>query len=305
MRANLTIGPILFHWPVEQKRDFYFRIADEAPVDIVYIGEVVCAKRSPFFEPYLADVAARLERAGKDVVHSTLALVMGGSEMEAVRALAAKPGLLVEANDMSGVALLAGRPHVVGPFVNVYNEATLEHLARNGAIRVVLPNELSARSLAAIAAAAGRVDVEVQVFGRLPLAISARCYHARAHGLHKDGCHYVCADDRDGMDLETLDGDGLFAVNGTQTLSYAYCNLVRELDALAKMGIRSFRLWPHSCDMVAVARTFRDVCDGRADGEWAGARLAGLLAGARFANGFYHGEEGAKLAPAIRPLSGE
>ena len=38
MRANLTIGPLLFHWPAERKRDFYFRIADEAPVDTVYLG---------------------------------------------------------------------------------------------------------------------------------------------------------------------------------------------------------------------------------------------------------------------------
>jgi collagenase-like PrtC family protease len=32
------------------------------------------------------------------------------------------------------------------------------------------------------------VTVEVQIFGRLPLALSARCYHARAHGRTKDSC---------------------------------------------------------------------------------------------------------------------
>ncbi len=37
-KASLTLGPVLFNWPAETWRDFYFRIADEAPVDIVYLG---------------------------------------------------------------------------------------------------------------------------------------------------------------------------------------------------------------------------------------------------------------------------
>lgn len=48
-KAELTMGPVLFHWPVETLRDFYFHIADEAPVDNVCLGEVVCHKRAPFF----------------------------------------------------------------------------------------------------------------------------------------------------------------------------------------------------------------------------------------------------------------
>ena len=36
-RAELTLGPNLFNWAPEQWRDFYFRIADEAPVGIVYL----------------------------------------------------------------------------------------------------------------------------------------------------------------------------------------------------------------------------------------------------------------------------
>ena len=50
--AHLTLGPLLFHWPAHKRRDFYLRIADEAPIDTVYLGEVVCSKREPFFEPY-------------------------------------------------------------------------------------------------------------------------------------------------------------------------------------------------------------------------------------------------------------
>lgn len=295
--AKLTLGPILFNWPAEERRDFYFRIADEAPVDVVYLGEVVCAKRTSFFAPYLAEVVARLERAGKEVVHATLALLMTERELAAVREAAAADELLVEANDIACAALRAGRRHVIGPFVNVYNEGTLGYLVRNGAIRVVLPCELPAASLAPLVRAAGAAELELQVFGRLPLALSARCYHARLHELHKDGCQYVCADDPDGLDLATLDGEPFLAVNGTQTLSHTYCNLIGEVGALAERGIRYFRLWPHAIDMVAVAAAFRAVLDGREDATAADAHLRALAAGAVFSKGFHDAREGAAPVP--------
>ena len=297
MSAKLTLGPVLFNWAPEKWRDFHLRIADEAPVDSVCIGEVVCSKRAPFFEPVIADVVERLQAAGKEVVLSTLALIMDEREMESVRALAGVQDLLVEANDISAVALLAGRPHAVGPFVNVYNEGTLDYLARRGTVRVSLPGELSGRSIAGIAAAmaGGGPELEVQVFGRLPLAISARCYHARLHNLHKDGCQYVCSEDPDGLDLDTLDGDPFLAVNGTQTLSHTYCNLIGELAELAAMGVRRYRLSPQDMDMVAVAGVFRQVLDGRRDAADGFEALAGMVDGIPFSNGFYHGAEGVLL----------
>ena len=296
MTATLSLGPVLFNWEAQDKRDFYFRIADEAPLDTVYLGEVVCSKRASFFDPFLPAVVERLRRGGKQVVHSTLALIMGEREMDAVRALAGEADFLVEANDIGGVALLAGRPHVVGPFVNVYNESTLAYLASQGAALVSLPWELSSRPLAALAKTAA-VELEVQVFGRVPLAISARCYHARAHGLHKDGCQYVCAEDRDGMAVETLDGEAFLSVNGTQTLSHTVLNLIGELDELGEMGIGAFRLWPHDVDMVAVARVFRDVLDGKRPADEGSGRLRELAGFAPFSNGFYHAREGVALVP--------
>lgn len=296
MTATLSLGPLLFNWDAEDKRDFYFRMADEAPLDTVYLGEVVCAKRAPFFDPHIPAVVERLRRGGKQVVHSTLALISGEREMEAVRALAEVPGMLIEANDIGTIALLAGRPHVVGPFVNVYNEGTLDYLARQGASRVSLPWELSSQALAALvksrAPESAGVELEVQVFGRVPLAISARCYHARAHGLHKDGCQYVCGDDRDGLGIGTLDGEPFLAVNGTQTLSHTLSSLIGELGALQAMGIGAFRLWPHGVDMVAVAEVFRDVLDVKQTPDNGRRRLQALAGFAPFSNGFYHGAEG-------------
>jgi collagenase-like PrtC family protease len=302
-RAALTLGPVLFNWPPEIKRDFYFRIADEAPVDRICLGEVVCSKRAAFFDPYLPEVAERLQRGGKTAIVSTLALATSVREIAALRDLIAGCELPVEANDTAALALLSGRPHIVGPFVNVYNEDTLRFLARRGAQRIALPVELPASALGALAAAAAGegVELEVQVFGRLPLAISARCYHARAHGLHKDGCRYVCGGDPDGMAVETVDGKGFLAVNGTQTLSHGVVNLAAEVPEMCRLGITSFRLSPHSVDMVAVSRLMRSILDGCEDADAVSRRISELVSFAPCVNGFYHGGDGATFVVAGTP----
>lgn len=291
MTARLSLGPVFFHWDAATLRDFYFRIADEAPFDIVHVGEVVCSKRAPFFAPHLGEVIERLKSAGKTVVLSSLALVTSERERREARELAAQEELLVEGNDVGILAALEGKPHVVGPFVNVYNAATLGYFARRGAIRACLPAELPARSIAPIAKEA-LAELEVIAWGRLPLAISARCFHARAHRLHKDGCQFVCARDPEGMVVRTLEGEPFLAVNGLQTLSYTWCNLVRELPELRGFGVGVFRLVPMRADMVAVAETFRATLDGRIAGAEAMARLEKLAPEAVFANGFVHGRDG-------------
>src|SRR3954469_19533228 len=86
--GKLTLGPLLFHWTPEKRRDFYFRIADDAAIDCVYLGEVVCSKREPFFAPELDAIATRLAAAGKQVVRSTLALMTLDREVAEVPALA-------------------------------------------------------------------------------------------------------------------------------------------------------------------------------------------------------------------------
>lgn len=292
MTKTLSLGPLLFHWEAETKRDFYFRIADESSFDTVYVGEVVCSKRTPFFTPYLAEIVERLQRGGKQVILSTLALIMSEGEMEQVIELSETTDLLIEANDIGTAALLTGRPHVIGPFVNVYNEATLEYLATQGAVRISLPWELTSESLTALAKPAN-AELEAQVFGRVPLAISARCYHARAHGLHKSKCQFVCAGDLNGMNVETLDGENFLSVNGCQTLSHTVGNLIGELDGLQDMGIGAFRIWPHAIDMIAVEQTFRDVLGGGKSATEGREKLAEHVDFAPFSNGFYHGEEGA------------
>ena len=289
--AKLTLGPVLFHWQPEAWRDFYYCIADEADVDTVCVGEVVCSKRMPFLTPLIPEVVARLTAAGKEVVLSSLALIMSERELDDATALAANQACLIEANDISLVALLAGRNFAVGPLVNVYNEATLATLEALGATRVCLPAELPEARLAALAAAA-KAGLELQVFGRLPLAISARCYAARTRNLAKDGCRFVCGEHPDGMTVETLDEVPFLATNGTQTLSCRYTNLLAELPRLSALGIHRFRLSPQRVDMVAVASVFRATLDNSIDAAEAEDRLRGLCPGAEFANGYFHGQPG-------------
>ena len=292
--SKLTLGPILFHWQPNVWRDFYFRIADEADIDTVHVGEVVCSKRAPFYDKLIPEVTERLSGAGKEVVLSSQALIMSANEQKTARDLATFEGALIEANDMTLASLLAGRDFAVGPFVNVYNEGTLSVLEGMGAVRICLPVELPQERLNELASRA-RADLEVQVFGRLPLAISARCYAARAHNLSKDGCLYVCGENSDGMVVDTLNDKSLLAVNGTQTLSFCMLNLLAELSHLQKIGINRFRLSPHKVDMVAVARTFREVMTGVLDSGVATARLQELCPDSEFANGYFHGKPGYAL----------
>jgi len=294
MHQELTLGPILFHWPAAMRRDFYARIADEAPIDTVYLGEVICSKRAPFFEADLGEIAERLERAGKKVVFSSLSEIMLKRERKATEGLCEIEAYEVEANNAAALLHLAGRKHRVGPYMNVYNEQTMRFLAARGADHFSLPVELPGVSVAVMATAAAELGagVEVQVFGRASLALSARCYHARAHHRTKDNCQFVCEEDPDGMPLTTLGGKPFLVVNGIQTLSHSYVNLMAELPELAALGVSACRLVPHTQDMVAVARIFRDAMDGAIDAAEGNARLAALDIPAAFSNGFWHAAPG-------------
>ncbi|MBF0167221.1 MAG: U32 family peptidase [Alphaproteobacteria bacterium] len=288
---KISIGPLLFHWTPEQRRDFYFRLADEAPVDTVHLGEVVCSKRSPFFDPMIPEVAERLQKAGKEVVLSTLALVTSKREMEALEG-ATESGLLVEINDVAGVPAVKGQPFVVGPYINLFNEDTLKVFAGLGAVRACLHVELSSQAARLLSGAKGRVELEMIAFGRLPLSVSARCYHARAHGLAKDSCQYVCESDADGKPVDTLDGRNILVVNGTETMSHGYVNLAAKLPELREIGIGRVRLSPQKTDMVAIAKIWRDAIDDRISPDEAAAALRTVCGDVPFVDGYWQGREG-------------
>ncbi len=294
MTNELTLGPILFHWPAEQKRDFYFQIADEAPIDTVYIGEVICSKRSPFFEPYYEEISERLQNAGKKVVFSSLAEVMIPRERKMTESMCSLDTYDIEANDSSALYHLRDTPHRIGPFINVYNENTMTFLASKGAKHFTLPQELPATAISAMAHHAHKIGatLEVQVYGRVGLALSARCYHARSHNRVKDNCQFVCEEDPDGMQLNTINGTPYLSINGIQTLSYHCMALVNELDDMRNMGVNIFRLSPHHHDMVKTSSLYRDVLNKKISPQKAISELKKVGLQVPFSNGFYHGVDG-------------
>ncbi|MBA3909468.1 MAG: U32 family peptidase [Rhodobacter sp.] len=292
--TKLTLGPIAYHWSADARRDFYARIADEAPVDEVYLGEVICSKRAPFHEADLPATIDRLERGGKRVILSTLAEVMLKRERKATEDLAAMDTPEIEINNAAGLFARGKRPHRIGPFMNAYNEATIAWMAGQGATHVCLPSEMPAPAVAVATRAARDLGlrVEVQVFGRASLAVSARCYHARAHNRTKDNCQFVCEQDLDGMPLRTRDDRPILRVNGIQTQSESYIDLLPESPRLIADGVTHLRLMPQAVDMVSVASVFRDALDDRLGVGDAEVSLRDLCANVPFSNGFYHGQAG-------------
>lgn len=303
---QLTLGPVQFNWEPETWRDFYFRIADEAPVDTVIVGEVVCSKRKPFLDKYLPEVLERLGSSGKKVFVGSLILVTLERERRQAADLAGQDLFPVEVNDITCLVNMGGKPHAIGPFINTYNEATASYFARNGAERICLPPELPAASVAAIVNAVPQAAMEVFAFGRVPLAISARCYHARLHNLTKDNCKFVCDRDPDGLTVDTLDGEHFLAMNGVQTLSYTTVNLLNEARDLARIGVKALRLSPQHCDMVEVARVFRNVLDGNMSAATGNQALREIYPQAVFTNGFAHGIPGSQwVEQRLAALTGE
>ena len=67
MNMKLALGPILTFWPAEQIQAFYQQVK-AWPVDIVYLGETVCAKRRALSPDAWLALADDLANAGKQVV---------------------------------------------------------------------------------------------------------------------------------------------------------------------------------------------------------------------------------------------
>ena len=292
---DLTVGPIAFFWSADMVREFYRRLAD-APVARVVIGEWVCSKRLPFWQDAIPDAILALQEAGKEVALSTLALVTLQRERRQTADLL-DLGLPVEVNDLSALPHIPeGTPFQVGPMVNVYNEGTLQWLARRGATRICLPPELPLASVAALAGAAAAAGVAIEVWGhgRAPLAISGRCYHARLHGHAKDNCQFVCGDDPDGRDVDTLEGQRFLTVNGVQTLGRTVTTAARQIDALRAAGVRSVRLPPHIGDFTGVAAAWNAALTTPEAGGLL-PELERLLPNAIFSDGFLAGHAGIEL----------
>ncbi len=290
---ELSVGPVQYYWSRQTLMDFYADVAD-SPARTVCLGEVVCSRRREMKPDDWIDLALDLQQAGKEVVIGTQALIETEAELRTVRRwvdlAAERGGFMLEANDTAAVRLLAGRaPWVIGLHVNVYNAPALAEYAELGATRWVPPVELSLASIGEInpANAVGKsLQTEVFAFGRMPLALSARCFTARHHHLQKDSCGFRCLDDPDGLVLRTREGQTFLALNGIQTQSGSVHCLLDQRAALQQAGVRRLRLSPTSTDFAQTLRLFDDVMNHGAAADDALVELRGLRLPGPLSNGY-------------------
>lgn len=289
---KLSVGPIQYYWDYQKILDFYREAADCA-ADIIYLGEVTCAKRRELKLSDWLGIGRELVQSGKQVVLSSLTLLEAASETTQLRKLCEQGEFLVEANDISAVQILSstGRPFVTGPSVNVYNQRSLALLARKGLVRWVLPVELGLDTLEDLQThRPDGVETEVFAFGRLPLAYSARCYTARSLNLPKDDCQFKCSDYPDGRLLRTREDQPFLVLNGIQTQSAMTHHVLAALPELQALSVDILRISPQSEHSFRIIEIFDEVLHG-SDSETGAAELNGMLPLGP-CNGYLHEQAG-------------
>ncbi|MEO5378984.1 MAG: U32 family peptidase [Magnetococcus sp. DMHC-6] len=301
---KLSIGPVLFEWGRKGFIEFYRRMAHETPADILYIGEVVCSKRQNLDPDELLRLALEIRQLGKEVVFSTLGLVMTPEEVQTIGEIAhyaRQEGFAMEANDMAAISLgeankdKPGIPMVAGPHITTYNPETVDFLASIGVFRVVPPVELSQKSIQGLFGSlvtTPPLEKEVFAYGRLPLTFSARCYTSRAFHLPKVNCQFKCADFPDGMVAHTQEGQEFLVMNGTETMSGKLFNLAGQVDILREIGTHIVRISPQSRNMVEIVMIWKNLLDRKIDSIEAMARLTEANGGENFCNGYFFNQPG-------------
>ncbi|MBR0567004.1 U32 family peptidase [Azoarcus sp. L1K30] len=290
---KLSLGPLLYYWPRQSVLDFYADIADSS-VDIVHLGETVCSRRHELRLDDWLEVAAMLADAGKEAVLCTQSLIESESDLKPLRRLCAQTRFRVEANDMGAVRLLAEagrRDWIAGPTLNIFNPHTLDLMVDAGATRWVVAPEMSGSQLTGLRnARPSAIETEVFVYGRLPLAHSARCFTARHYNLQKDTCEFRCLGISDGLRLSTRDGEPFLTLNGVQTQSARVHNLLADLPSLANSA-EILRISPQGSHTREIVELFRAALDARQTPKTAFDASLTLMPDAP-CNGFWHGKPG-------------
>ena len=294
--VRLTLGPLLYYWPRDKVLAFYDEVATW-PVDSVYLGETVCSKRFELRTKDWLQIAKRLADTGKEVVLATCELIESESDLRTLRKITGNGEFLVEANDLGAVHLLAGKvAFVAGPYLNIYSRMSLEFYRSLGACRWVMPIELSQAGLCEVLRG-DDLDMETEVFsyGRLPLAVSARCFTARYNNLSKDDCGFRCIEHPDGLTVSTQDDEAFLVMNGLQTQSARVYNLIDELAGMIAMGVSHVRISPQSAQTADVVAKFHAVARQALGGLEANEKIS-PWAPEIACNGYWYGRPGMERA---------
>lgn len=236
---KLSLGPLLYCWERNRIYDFYEK-AQQSSVDIVYVGESVCAKRQELKLEDWLEIGKSLQNTGKEVVITSLALVDSPSKLKDVKNAVNNGIFTIEANDMAAVNLCfeQGLPFTAGNALNLYNAESLNIMLRNGMKRWCLPVELSKQwgkeiqSQAEKMAIWNKFEKELLAYGYLPLSYSARCFTARSVGREKANCGVVCIEDIAGKAVISQDDERIFTMNGIQMQSGLCNNLINEIASM-------------------------------------------------------------------------
>jgi O2-independent ubiquinone biosynthesis protein UbiV len=251
---KIALGPISYCWEKDKVYTFYEKAA-QSQVHSVYLGETVCSRRREVkLTDYLA-IARQLNTAGKEVILSTMALIEAQSEIGELRRYVDNGEFIIEANDMAAVhyASEAKLPFICGPSINNYNRASLDILYKLGMVRFVMPYELSRDWLTKVIETQPEFDIEVMGHGYMPLAHSARCFTAKHFGLRKDNCDTICKTHPKGMLAQTQENQPLLRLNGIQTQSAAYVDLISEIPNMQALNVNYFRVSPTALSSIDVA----------------------------------------------------
>ena len=290
--VRISLGPLLYYWSRNKVLAFYEEVASW-PVDSVYLGETVCSKRFELRMADWRDIAKRLADSGKEVVLSTCELIESESDLRTLRKITGNGEFMVEANDLAAVRLLAGStPFVAGPYLNIYSRMSLEYYRGLGAWRWVMPIELSRAGLEEVLRA-GDLNMQTEVFsyGRLPLAVSARCFTARYNNLSKDDCGFRCIEHPDGLTVSTQDDETFLVMNGLQTQSARVYNLIDEVAGMIAIGVSHIRISPQSAGTSDVVAQFHSAALGALCDEEAKTRIAPWSPDIA-CNGYWYGQPG-------------
>ena len=260
---KLSLSPILYCWEKTRVYDFYDAIKT-SDVDIVYLGEMVCAKRQELLLNDWLEIGQELKKHGKEVVLTSLALVDSPSKLLDVKKAVSNGEFTIEANDFSAINLCVENqlPFVAGHALNIYNAEALSVMLRNGMQRWCFPVELSQewlRDIQKVCESQGiwqKFEKEILAYGYLPLSYSARCFTARNVGRDKADCEIACIHDLAGKAVLTQDDQRIFTMNGIQMQSGLCYNLINEYSALEGL-VDIIRLSPLDEDIVNVIQQYR------------------------------------------------